>query len=457
MSTINPDQVRKNLGQNQKSQQSAAKKTKKTRQATALEIAQAYLDKHGQDTRFIRAAWHRYRGGVWAELHNRFIDHEVWRLLEDFEGKDRSRATLTIKNAVLDVLRARLFIPDCEVDTMHNLVNLGNGVYNLIDQKLTPHDPSYYLTTQLPFAYDEHADYSLWNAYLQTTFVKPHSTTHDPELTDFVQEAMGYSLTTSVRFHCTFWCYGEGANGKGVLFHILKQLAGEAAMPLNVGLLKREQYQLAMLAGKRVALCSEAASTNNLVEDALVKSIVGGDIMSVRQIRREPFELYPTCKLWWSMNRLPAVADTSEGFWRRVKVIPFNNTFATGKGRIMDLKYKLELELPGVFNWAMEGLRRLNSNGKFTEPQQVAEATEEYRREANPVEQFIEDKIEPRIGINTPSSSMYSAYRGWCLDNGYKPLSIQRFKNEMVRQGQIWDRKRRGAFYINVSLVGPTP
>src|SRR5690606_7857354 len=121
---------------------------------------------------------------------------------------------------------------------------------------------------------------------------------------------------------------------------------------------------------KRIALCSEASSTHNLVDDATIKALIAGDTMQVRQIRQEPFELHPTAKLWWAMNELPAVADTSEGFWRRMRVVPFNRSF-TEDERILDLKEKLDQELPGIFNWAIAGLRRLHNAGQFCHPQQV--------------------------------------------------------------------------------------
>jgi putative DNA primase/helicase len=342
------------------------------------------------------------------------------------------RPTRSIKGSVLDCVQKEMFVSEDKLDANENLINLQNGVYDLEKQELFPHSPSYYMTTQLPFAFDASAQAITWQMYLMSTFVKPRSVEFDKELAEFVQEAVGYSLTTSVCHHVTFWCYGEGANGKGVLFHALEQLGGTACMPLNVGLLKRELYQLADLAGKRIALCSESSATNSLVEDAYVKALVGGDTMNVRKIRKDPFVLEPKCKLWWSMNELPAVADTSEGFWRRVKVIPFNRQFNVNE-RILDLKEKLDAELPGIFIWAMDGLRRLRDRGRFVVPSQVSKATEQYRQEANPVALFVEEECCVYEAARMQSSVIYDAYKKWCLANNFKPHSSKNFKNEMER------------------------
>ena len=337
-----------------------------TSKATVDEMGCIYAARNQGKLMRSRGRWWVWSGKVWESYHDLSQSAEFWKLLREFRARDGQRPTLSIKHGVEDYVKANLHVDEKQLDCYDNLINLQNGVYNLDDGNLYPHDPSYHMTTILPFDYNPVAQRTFWDLYVLSTFTKPRSLDYDPELAEFVQEAIGYSLTTNIEHHVTFWCYGEGANGKGVLFHVLEQLGGTAAMPLNVGLLKREQYQLSMLAGKRIALCSEASATDNLVEDALVKSLVGGDTMMVRQIRQEPFELRPTAKLWWAMNELPAVSDTSEGFWRRVRVIPFNQTF-DGTSKMLDLKDKLDLELSGIFNWAMAGLRLLRNRGKFSE------------------------------------------------------------------------------------------
>jgi len=414
-------------------QQVETEKDTKKRIATHTEIARMYWMKRMADTMYSRGQFYRYGEGVWEPIHDLLISRELWRHLTAYEEKG-VRPTRDVKNSVGDAIKAELFVPEDCLDANENLVNLANGIYDLGTQTLLPHNPAQYLTTQLPFAYDSQAQAVTWQMYLMSTLVKPRSVEYDQELAEFVQEAVGYSLTTSVCHHCTFWCYGEGANGKGVLFHVLEQLGGTACVPLNIGLLSKEQYQLADLAGKRIALCSEtsASGPKSLIEDAYVKALVGGDTMNVRQIRKDPFVLRPTVHLWSSMNELPAVADSSEGFWRRIMVIPFNRQFATNE-RILDLKERLDAELPGIFNWAMEGLRHLRDRGRFVLPSQVAESTKQYRQDANPVALFIADECYEGKDLKEQSSVLYDAYKAWCYDNNYKPHSSRNFKHEMER------------------------
>jgi putative DNA primase/helicase len=377
---------------------------------------------------------------------------EVWRLMEELEQKG-TRPSRSIYSSVVHDLQGRLYIPEERLDAQHDLVNLQNGIYNMEDGNLYPHKPDYYLTTQLPFGYDATAPAPTWQMYLLSTFVKPRGSQHDPQLVDFLQEAMGYSLTTDVSRHVMFWCYGTGANGKGVLFHVLESISGEASMPLNIGMLRREPYQLAMMAGIRIVLCSEANATDNLVDDAQVKAMVAGDTMPVRNIYQKPFALQPTAKLWWAMNKLPAVADTSEGFWRRLRVIPFNRHFGKQE-QVLDLKDKLDLELPGIFNWAMQGLRRIRNQRDFTQPTQVIAVTDDYRQGANPVCLFIDEECIATTNKKDfgSSSALYAAYQFWCKENGFRPKSARGFRVEMDQLKYYYDREPNRRFYSNIRL-----
>ena len=426
-------------------------KTRTQTKVTVTDIGRDFLGRHNTDTAYIRGQWHSYGNGVWVPLPDQEMRREVWMLLEAFESRDGLQPTLGLCNAALDYLAARLFVRDEQVDASPDLVVLANGTYDVRRGKLLDHSPDHYLTSSLPFDYDPTARAELWQMYLMTTFTGPRTTIHDRELIEFVQEAMGYSLTSGVEHHVTFWCLGEGANGKGVLFHVLECLGGSTAVPLNVGLLKREQYQLGGLAGKNIALCSESNVTQNLVEDAIIKALISGDSMSVRQIRREPFTLRPTVKLWWAMNDLPPVADTSSGFWRRVRVVPFNRSFDEHE-RILDLKERLEGELAGIFIWAMDGLRRLRQRGRFVSPRQVEDMTALYRRESNAIQLFVDEICEVRQGAIASSSSIYQRYKHWCEQNTYRPKSAKNFKDEMERLGFYTVRRAQGVYYDGIEV-----
>lgn len=440
-------------------------KTKTTRM-THTELGRLYLQRYSKNTIFARGYWHRYLDGVWTPVPDFEIEMEVWRLMEMHEGPPHFfQPTDSVKKSILAYIRASLSISEEKLDAYPNLINLKNGVYNLDTDSLILHDPALLLTSQLPFDYDEHATCLMWNVYCQTTFTDVTGQTTDDELLYFIQEAIGYSLTTDISHQVMFWCIGEGENGKGVLFHVLTQLGGPSATYIDLNILRKEKYQLATLIGKRIAMCSEANTHDNLVEDGIIKSLVAGDPVPVRQIRREPFILYPQAKLWWSMNRLPTITDTSHGFWRRMRPIPFNRIFTDGE-RIIDMKERLNGELSGIFNWCLIGLRRLRANKKFSYCGQVEKLKNQLQVESNTIRLFLEDEadltwmdtaelqklqIDPD-NLEESSKDVYKRYVGWTKINGYKPMSDRSFKTEMEALKFYYKRDRTGKTRIYTRL-----
>lgn len=410
-----------------------------TESKTQAAMAHAYLNKHGLDTVYTRGQWYRWSGKVWSTINQSLIEREMKPYLH-------AGYTHNVLRQVRSLVQIDLYAADNTMDANPEMINLNNGIYHLGKNVKYPHHPDHYLTTMLPFDYDPLAKCPTWNRYLRSTFVLDDGT-FDCEMANLVQEAMGYSLTTSVEHQIMFWCYGEGSNGKGTLFHVIEKLLGSGRMELNVNGFSHNHYQLAMLAGKRVATSAEVNQADRLAEDATIKALVAGDPLQVRMIKQEPFEMLPTVKLWWSMNRLPPIDETSTGVWRRIRIIPFYKQFSESE-KIRDMKERLDKELPGIFNWALEGLKRVRANGHICIPQRAAEVKAEYQRESNIVQVFVEEACKRDANESIPRPALYSAFKQWSMDNGYRIRSSAVMGQELKRLG-FHARKTNGIFVFD--------
>ena len=85
-----------------------------------------------------------------------------------------------------------------------------------------------------------------------------------------------------------------------------------------------------------------------------MKALSGGDSFRVRHLYREYFTLKPQLKLIYNANGQPRVRDSSYGFWRRCRHVPFNASF-TGERCDPRLREKLEAERSGILNWMLDG------------------------------------------------------------------------------------------------------
>lgn len=383
---------------------------------------------------FSRGEFYGYEGGVWNKLP--YIRKEFWEL----SSKNGAKANSGYVSSVMDYVGNKIGVDDDDLDWHDDLINLGNGVLSLDTMKLKAHDPKHYFTSQLGFEYNAQAGCKTWLKFIDEVLVNSDQKP-DKSMAEFIQEAFGYSLTASIEHEISFWMIGEGANGKSTMLKVLNALAGSAALHLNLGILDRDKYQLAQLGGKRVVICTEAPETT--VADATLKAIISGDTMNVRSPYGKPFSLTPKAKVWWAMNNAPRVNDSSEGFWRKMKVIPFNRTFEVDE-RDRKLITKLLKELPGIFNWALEGLQRLEENGYFTECDQIDDATLQYREESDLTKQHLADRtVQTQSGYAT-SKELYEDYRNWCKENGYKALTHNRVARDWRRLRLKPDRDPKG-------------
>lgn len=413
--------------------------------ADHIKFGNKYVAVHRDDIIFSRGDFYGYKNGVWERRET--VRKELWAL----SAKNGSTANSAYISSVMDYLREYYRQSDDVFDSNTNLICLKNGVLDLASMKFSKHSPNFKFTSQLGFDYDADAECENWEKFINEVLITVKGKT-DTSMIDFVQEAFGYSLTASTEHEISFWMLGEGANGKSTMLYILDRLAGSAAIHLSLGMLDKDRYQLADIGGKRIVICTEAPETT--VAHSTLKQIISGDPMNVRAIRGHPFVINPVAKVWWAMNNSPRVDDTSEGFWRKMKVIPFNRIFEVSE-RDKKLKFKLAQELPGIFNWALKGLRRLEKEGEFTDCDQIDDATLQYREESNLAKEFLNECANLTPAGITQTSDLYSAYVQWCKSNGYKPDSQKRVSADWRRLGLRRDRQAGKRVWFGVELGEP--
>ena len=351
-----------------------------------------------------------------------------------------------------------------------NILNLKNGVLDLDTLKLREQTKDDLLTYCLPYEYNEAAKAPEFERFISEVLVKtdedgnftgkkdkdgnPTAET-DQELVNLFQELWGYTLTTDTSKHAMAWLSGEGSNGKSLALSILQALLGPLALTVNFAELGNPRsYVKSDIPGKRMILSTESERGATIAEGE-IRQIASGDRQSTRPIYGSNFQFTPVCTIWWAMNDRPSLKDTSNATWRRLKLIPFNQTFSENPKpgemqRDTGLQDKLMAELPGILNWAIEGLKRLRLKGQFTPSAAMEKAIAEYKNESNPVDQWREE----RTGKAKPDdkgilqSVLYQDYTAWCYQNGRHALSSSKFSIELKRLGIRNQRKTEGSTFF---------
>jgi putative DNA primase/helicase len=131
------------------------------------------------------------------------------------------------------------------------------------------------------------------------------------------------------------------------------------------------------------------------------------------------------------MNK-PPVASVIEGLNRRLHFIQFPCSFVdfpdpkirTQKPQNINIVSELLEELPGIFNWAYDGYKLLNTVGYFTDTPEQSDITQRFEETSDPVSVFCAEHIfeEPMT-----RDAVYTVYKEWCENTGHKPMSRERF------------------------------
>jgi putative DNA primase/helicase len=423
--------------------------TKKKPRPTDDELGDLFLSIHREHYCYFYGEWHGYERGLWTASNGVFGQH-IRDMMQVLKAKKGEGIFPSVRKAhsVLDYCALYRHATDEDLERGQHYINLRNGLFNLETFKLEDHQRGLYFTSQLPFAYDPDAQCLTWKKFLRSV-LKHDNGAADGDMISVVQEAIGYSLTANTDHRVSCWLVGPSGSGKSTLINAIIRLAGNSHATIDLDALKHDRYQLANLVGKRLITFSEP-ETGGVLADGVYKRLVSKDPIEARKPYGDPFFYVPIGKLWGSMNDTPRVIDRSDAVFSRVMIFPMNRVIPKDE-RDINLHDKLMAELPGIFNWAMMGLRRLNENGKFSTSSQMDEARREFRADNDTEAAFVEDECITDGDAKVKARALYAAYKDWCYLNGYRAKSERAVAKDWVRMG-FRKVRNNGSWYHGVGL-----
>lgn len=307
----------------------------------------------------------------------------------------------------------------------------------------------------LPITYNPKAQCPQWIEFLgqifQTKRLSSEKTEWNSEAGDFVevsetipdelsisilQEFLGLLLTQITRFQKILGIVGPKRSGKGTIGRIIRALVGKdnIGSPTLTGM--TNEHGLQGLYHKTVALISDA-------------SISGGNADTVRAVERlksisgeDSQQINPKCKAHIEVDRmkvrfvimsneLQKLTDPTGALAGRFIYLITTQSFF-GKEDVR-LEEKLLAEIPGIFNWAIEGLMRLLKRGYFQESAAGLDAKAMAEELGSPVIAFVREYCEVGANRQIRSQELYDAYKRWCQEAGRSQMGRNRFYEEFQR------------------------
>lgn len=381
-----------------------------------------------------------YNGAFWQE-----VDKE---LLQEFLGKAAAKMGMEKHDAEYYQTRKALFEQFMAVGKIQKMkptagtkINLLNGTFEIQGQRQALRTPRQedFMKYQLPFAYTPTATAPRFHAYLDR--VLPDKTCQA-----VIAEFLGsiFINRSVLKLEKTLLLYGSGANGKSVLFEIVNALLGSQ----NVGnyclqsLTNENGYYRAALANKLVNWASEI---NGKLEASMFKALVSGEPVEARLPYGQPFTLNDYARLVFNTNELPRDVEHTTAFFRRFLIVPFTVSIPEAEQDRRLPQTIIETELSGVFNWILDGLKRLLANGNLTHSPAIYEQVERYRVQSDNIKMFLaENAYLPSVAHWKLAGDLYTEYRQFCSEDGYNPTGKKNFFDRVRNAGIVFERKKNG-------------
>jgi len=349
-----------------------------------------------------------------------------------------------------DHIRGRTLVDEADMGGPEGLIAAANCVIDLNEQTSREHSPEYRFLSRLGCEFDPDATAPRFRAFLDE--VVPSDTERAK-----LQEFAGYTLMHwGLPYHKALFLVGPTASGKSTFLDTINAMLGEGTVStLTPQQLTGERFAGAELHGKWANIRNDipAATVKNT---GAFKEIIAGDQIKAERKRKDPFFFEPSAKHLYAANELPATETDDEAFYRRILLVPFPETIPKAE-RDKHLDDKLQDELPGVLNWAIEGLQRLLGNGGFTGDRSPGRTQDTWQKWSDSVSRFKDAAIDEGGDEEIPKAKLYAAYLEYCRQEGI-PSDTQHsltrgLKQEGLADGRSYVDGERERVFHNISLT----
>lgn len=349
-------------------------------------------------------------------------------------------------------------------------LGFSNGFLTIEDGAVVirPHHPQHLCRFAYDFAYAPRAEHPLLDQFFHVVF-RGESDEDRRKLPMLLQEFVGACLFGRAwQYEKVLLMVGAGGNGKSQWLEIARSIFPTGSLSALPPQKWSEPYSIEQLAGKLANFVDEIPE-REITSHATFKGVVSGQPTVAQRKYRDNVEFRPICGQMWSANNLFSTTDTSDGFFRRFLIVPFNWKPNAAEAKVDIGKEIGQRERRALVSWAIDGYVRLLANkGRFTVPGIVAERTAAWTAEADRVRLFLLAIYEHHAGAEWFAiGELYKRYEQWCDQMNLLTVSKPKFvsacrSSRMVldhdrghTRGLVWDRDECERMVLTIGQSKP--
>jgi len=363
-----------------------------------------------------RDNWYEWTGAHWQQTSDSSVQSWLYAQTEDAlcegaSGLEKWKPNRSKIGDLAHALGVGVVYRDDNDESERYLACL-NGVFDTKTLTLLPHSPARFNLYSVPFDYDHKAECPQWMTFLSQ--ILPG----DIQAQQCLQEWFGYVISGRTDLQKMLSLVGDKRSGKGTVSRILRRLIGADVVANPTLRTLSGDFGLEDLIGKSLAIMGdvrwEGRGTGGAVEALL--GIIGEDAKTVHRKNQLSWHGQMDTRFMLMSNDSPQFSDASLALSGRMVHIHFKQSFFGREDT--GLTERLYEEMPGILNWALEGLDRLNKRGRFAEADSSRGIRDEVEEIASPVRAFMVDHTEPAEGERVEIGTLYAVYSRWCAEQG---------------------------------------
>ena len=382
--------------------------------------------------------------GTWKQIDDEVVMGYIINALGKFATGGKVSSILKLIKSDNEIFSE---IPITKFNTLPRVSFLNGTLHINLDTgnvELKPHSMYDYVTIQLPFCYEPKTVCSKWRKFISEI------TNNCDDDAAVLQEYSGSILIPNNRkYHKALMLKGGGSNGKSVFFNIIEAVFGGIGVHGNSYVSHTEpskwakDFRLMPLRNSWVNISNET-ETDLRGSEGVFKKITSGDSLEDSYKHKDPIAFNTRAKLMMACNYFPTVSDTSDGFMRRWLIVELPMHYVPKEQVRPDtcdrelnpfLEDELMKELPGIFNWIVEGLQRLIKQKGFTHTKNHDSLIKEFREFNDPLYAFVDESQECFKGSDeghiVQRHTIFMKFIEWAQKNNVLPMPSNRFYSNM--------------------------
>ena len=315
---------------------------------------------------------------------------------------------------VISYIQISTYTDRDEINRNTYLVNVKNGMYDVINDKLLDHDPKYKSTIQLNVTWKRGATCEAITKFL--------SEVATPEAQAQVIQYAGYSCTPDIKYQRSLLIDGPQQNGKSTFLEMVCHMMGQDNVSQqSLQALNEDRFSREQLNNKLVNFYGDLPA-KKLYDNSIFKMLTSDKYIDGEKKHGQKFRYKNNIHQMYALNKVPVLDNPDElAFFRRIICVTFPKSFEGKADRDLIGKITTEPEISGFFNLAMLGLRILLKQNEFCYNKSVEDIQTGYLNKSDPITSFIEDCVEYNNGTIS-KDSLYHHFTVWCGTHNIYPV-----------------------------------